>query len=94
MEKSNNDLIEENKALKAKVIELESDLKEFTIVVKGILKALGLLPLPENVMKTIIKKVPSIISRSVTDSRGLEKDFDFLVKVKPLIEKYINKESV
>jgi len=89
---TNEQLIEENKALRQDNADLKNDLKEIT---RNLFKVVGVIGLtPDDLQdqkktkKKALKSISGLAMDAIADPSGIEQKFSFLASFKPLFEKH------
>lgn len=85
-----NELLDLFEAEKAKNEQMEADIKAFAEGVLSGLTGLGMYPFPpENqMMKTLLRKVPEIIMQSQVNPKGFQQKIDGFKQLGPFFDKY------
>jgi len=87
------ELVKDHEVLQQKYNDSEADNKQIVENIVKLLNALGLLPFSEDegMMKKILKAVKNLATDAMLNPKGLERKFDFLKEIAPLIDKNIKK---
>lgn len=85
---------EENAKLKSQNLELKQDLSIAIEIIKKIMATLGLLPMPAEPLKAIIKAISKLSFGLISNSNQVAKQFDFIKDIVPLAKKYIKEYGI
>ena len=81
--------------LKARYIELATDNETLVTVVVDVCKLLDILPYKEsdNILKKFLKRAGHFIMRSTLDPKGVAKEFECVLYLLPLMNKYVDENG-